>query len=239
MTHANEQRLRTSYYLQNIAPQLFFDEHNQPISGILFDITHAIADQLNMQLEMLAIPRKRIERSLENNIIDIDCIANPDWYELDTLQWSSVIYQNPDVLINREGMTSITELSSHNKLKIGTTLGYIYTELKPYFDDKHIQAVVSISAAESHKKYRKNKVSGFVSASVEALYFSKKAEDSIMPLNRNNIHCVLSPSMDKKTVQRINNAIESLKASGKIEAILTKYKSVAKVASHREKTITD
>ena len=75
-----------------------------------------------------------------------------------------------------------------------------YAELKPYFDDKYIQPIINLSAAgkDSHKQYRKNKVSGFVSASVEALYFSKKAEDSIIPLNHNDIHCVLSPSMDEK-----------------------------------------
>ena len=40
-------------------------------------------------------------------------------------------------------------------------------------------------------------------------------------------------------MQRINSAIETLKASGEIEAILTKYKSVAKVISHLEKAVTD
>lgn len=239
LTYATERSLRTSYYLQNIAPQLFFDKYNQPISGILFDITHAIADQLDMKLEMLAIPRKRIERSLENNTIDMDCIANPDWYESETLQWSRVIYQNPDVLINRKGMTSITELSAHRKLKIGTTLGYVYAELSPYISNEQIQPVISLSADDSHKKYRKHKVSGFVSASVEALYFTKDAKDSIIPLNNNNIHCVLSPNMTKLTVQRINTAIKTLIETGEIEAILTKYKNIATLMPQIDQSTTD
>lgn len=239
MTYANERRLRTSYYIQNTAPQLFFDIDGKPVKGILFDITHAIAKQLDVKLEMLPIPRKRIEQSLQKNIIDMHCVANPKWYKPDTFQWSSVLYKNPDVLINRKGITSLADLSKYNHLKIGTILGYSYPELTIYFNNNNLLPVSSLSPAESYRKYRKNKVSGFISASIEASYLLKELEDFVIPLNNNDIYCVYSPSMDEKTVQRINNAINTLKANGKIEAILSKYKNVAKVSSHLEKTVTD
>tara|TARA_R110000744_G_scaffold334386_2_gene439720 strand:- start:123 stop:956 length:834 start_codon:yes stop_codon:yes gene_type:complete len=226
MTIANEQNLRTSYYRQNIAPQLFFDENNRPTSGILFDITHAIANRLGVKLEMLAIPRKRIQQSLVKNIIDMHCVANPKWYTLRSLQWSSVIYKNPDILINNEGMTSLTDLAEHNNLKIGTTLGYIYPELSVYINNRNILPVTSVSPADNYKKYRKNNLSGFIIPEIEASYFFKETTDAVILLNDNDIHCVLAPSMKKSRVMRISNAVEQLKASGKVDAILKKYKSV-------------
>lgn len=226
LAHAKQQNLRTSYYRQNTAPQLFFNKNDQPIGGILFDITHAIAKKVDMKLEMLPIPRKRIEQSLQRNIIDMHCVANPKWYKPNTFKWSSVLYKNPDILINRQGITTLAELSQYEDLKIGTILGYSYPELTPYVKNKNILPVTSLSPAKSYEKYRKNKVSGFISASIEASYFSKEQEDSVIPLNNNDIHCVYSPSMNTLTVQNINTAINLLKSSGEIESILGKYKKL-------------
>jgi ABC-type amino acid transport substrate-binding protein len=228
LSYAEQQKLRTSYYRQNTAPQLFFNENGKPISGVLFDITHAVSQKINMKLEMLPIPRKRIEQSLQRNIIDMHCVANPKWYKTNTYRWSSVLYKSPDILINRKGITSLTELSQYNNLKIGTTLGYTYPELTTYITNKNVIPISSLSPNDSYEKYRKNKISGFISASIEASYFSKELEDSVIPLNNNNIHCVYSPGLDKLTVENINAAIKSLKISGEIEAILSKYKTIPK-----------
>tara|TARA_R110001599_G_scaffold194656_1_gene390803 strand:+ start:361 stop:1092 length:732 start_codon:yes stop_codon:yes gene_type:complete len=223
--HAS-QPLRTSYYSQNVAPQLFFDDMGRPISGILFDITHAIAEQLSMELEMLPIPRKRIEQSLETNIVDMHCVANPKWYNSIYLKWSDVIYNNPDILINRLGIKTLAALSDYKQLKIGTTLGYVYPELSSYIENENTLPVISMTPAESYEKYRKNKISGFVSASIEASYFYKKSEDSVIHMNDNEIHCALSPSLKKETINNINTAIGTLKESGEIETILQRYKKL-------------
>lgn len=238
-SYADQQILRTSFYRQNIAPLLFFNDTGQPTSGILYDITHAIAEQLAVKLEFLPIPRKRITQSLMNNIIDMHCVANPKWYKLTSLQWSEVLYKNPDILINRKGITSITELANYKQLKIGTTLGYIYPELITLIKNKNILPVSSLTPAESFQKYRKNKVAGFISASVEASYFTKNIEDSVTVLNDNDIHCVFAPSMDKLTVKSINQAIEILKTSGEIEKILAKYRHIPKIIPSLGEVITE
>ena len=232
---ALEQNLRTSYYRQNMAPQLFFDKNDRPISGILFDITHAIANRLNVKLEMLPIPRKRVEQSLVRNIIDMHCAANKKWYTLSSLQWSSVIYKNRDILINSAGMTVLTDLAEQKNLKIGTTLGFVYPDLTTYIDNKNILPIASVSPAENYKKYRKNKLSGFIIPEVETSNFVKALTDSVVILNDNDIRCVLAPSMKKSRVIQISHAIEHLKATGEIEAILRKYNTDAKsVVKHKE-----
>ncbi len=226
LTNASEPNLRASFYSQNVAPQLFFDDNGRPTSGILFDITHAIAMQLGMKLEMLPIPRKRIEQTLIKNIVDMHCAANPSWYKSQALQWSSVLYKNPDILINRHGMTQLSDLSEYHQLKIGTTLGYIYPELMRYFDNDNIQPITSLTPAGSYEKYRKKQVAGFISASIEASYFFKDVGDSVIEMNNNNIRCVLAPSMKKTQVKRISKAIDYLKSSGQIKAILDRYKYI-------------
>jgi len=238
-TLASEQSLRTSYYHQNVAPQLFFDANGQPTSGILFDITHAIAKQLDMTLEMLPIPRKRVEQSLIINLIDMHCVANPKWYQAKALQWSSAIYQNPDVLINRQGLKKLADLSEFNMLKIGTTFGYIYPELTSYINNNNIQAIASLTPTGSYTKYRNQHVSGFVSAFVEASYFSKDSNDSVILINNNDIHCALAPSMEQSRVERINEAIKQLKTSGEVTAILKKYKGVPESMNQAHDRITD
>lgn len=239
VTIAKEQNLRTSYYRQNMPPQLIVDKHGQPISGILFDITHAIANRLGAKLEMLPIPRKRIEQTLVRNIIDMHCAANKSWYTLSSLQWSGVIYKNRDILINNKGMTALTDLAKHNNLKIGTSLGYIYPELTRYIKNNNITPIISVSPEDSFKKYRKNNLAGFVIPEIEASYLFKEISDSVVPLNDNDIRCVLAPSMKKSRVIGINNAIEQLKASGQINAILSKYKNVPIAILQNKEIIAD
>ncbi len=236
---ASEQTLRTAYYRQNIAPQLFFDANGRPTKGILFDITHAIADQLDAKLEMLAIPRKRIEQSLIRSIIDMHCVANKEWYQLKSLQWSGVLYRNPDILINSKGITSLADLAEHNELKIGLSLGYIYPELNNYINQTNIVPVISLSPADSYEKYRKNKIAGFVIPEIEASYLFKEIKDSVVSLNNNYIRCVLSPSMKKSRVIQINNAIEQLKSSGRIDTIISKYKYLPKLNNQVHEAITE
>jgi ABC-type amino acid transport substrate-binding protein len=220
---ASQEVLRSSYYSQNVEPQLFFDNRGRPISGILFDISNEIAKKLDMKLEMIPIPRKRIEQSLVKGIMDMHCVANPQWYQSKHLQWSSTLYKNPDILINNKGIKSLAELANYKNLKVGTSLGYIYPELLTYIDNKNILPVTSLSPGDSYKKYRKNKVSGFIIPEIEASPFVKEITDSVVLLNDNEISCVLAPSMKKSRVNSISNAIDQLKASGEIDAILSKY----------------
>ena len=187
----------------------------RPISGILFDITHTIANQLDMQLEMLPIPRKRVEQSLETNVIDMHCVANPMWYKSIYLQWSDVIYNNPDILINRRGIIVLTKLSEYKKLKVGTTLGYIYPELSSYIDNENILPITSMTPAVSYEKYRQNK------------------------MNDNEIHCALSPSLDKVTVNNINAVISTLKVTGEIDNILEKYRRIPESKLERVQSLSD
>lgn len=221
---AEKQTIRASYYRQNVAPQLFFDELGRPKSGILFDLMHGITGKLKLDIEFLPIPRKRIEQALQQNIIDLHCVANPLWYHSQGLRWSNAIYENPDLLINRLNITSLSNLKEHKPIKIGTTLGYVYPELKQLIDDEVIKPVVSTTPLDSYKKYRKGKVSGFISASVEASYFNKELEDSVVKLNNNTIHCVYSPSLAAPMILKLNSTIEKLKVEGTINDILAKYK---------------
>lgn len=236
---ANQQVLRSSFYQQNIEPQIFLDDKGRPISGILFDISHAIANRLAMKLEMVPIPRKRIEQSLVKNIIDMNCAANPKWFKSKALQWSSRIYNNPDILINRLGMTALTDLAEYNEIKIGTTLGYVYPELTIYIENKNVRPITSPSTLESYQKYRKNKMLGFISASIESSYFMKDMQSSVIHMNNNFLYCVLAPDLKKSKVEQINTAIEYLKASGEIDAILSKYKNNPKSVIHQQEKIID
>ena len=226
---AGQQILRTSYYSQNIPPQLFLDAQGRPTSGILFDITHAIADKTNAKLEMLPIPRKRIEQSLIRNIVDMHCAANKKWYKRANLQWSEVLYNNPDILINNIGLTKITDLAEYKNIEVGTSLGYIYPELTPYISNKNIIPVTSLSPGDSYKKYRKNRIAGFVIPEIEASYLAKEPSDAVITLNENEIRCAFSPSMKRKQVKQINNIILDLKSSGQIDMILSKYNNRPKV----------
>lgn len=237
---ASQQILRSSFYQQNIEPQIFLDDKGRPNSGILLDISHAIANQLAMKLEMIPIPRKRIEQSLVKNIIDMNCTANPKWFKSKALQWSSRIYNNPDILINRQGMTALTDLAEYNEIKIGTTLGYIYPELTTYIEHNNVHPITSPSTLKSYEKYLKNKVFGFISASIESSYFMKDMQDSVIHMNNNYIYCVLAPNMEKSKVELINRAIEYLRVSGEIDAILSKYKNIPKsIIQPQEKSSVD
>lgn len=220
---AKHRILTSSYYLQNIPPQLFFDLDNRPISGILFDITHAIAAEIDAKIEMLPIPRKRLEQALVSDLVDMNCVANPNWYSSNKLRWSEPIYHNPDVLINRLNIKSLEQFEAKKSLTLGLTLGYVYPELESKTQSPSTKVIRNLSAEQSYLAYRKGKSDAFVSAKAEAAFFNLTPFDSIVPLNNNNIHCVFSPAVTEHEFKKLTKAIRKLKGNGTFSAILAKY----------------
>jgi polar amino acid transport system substrate-binding protein len=215
--------LTTSYYLQNIPPQLFFDNHNQPTGGILYDITHAIAQEVGIELEMLPIPRKRVEKALHNSLIDMHCVANPRWYTSKKLRWSEVLYNNPDVFINRVNFSTTSQLINARDISIGLTLGYVYPEINAKKLHHSVETISSLTPEKSYLNYRRGTTDGFISSKAETMYFNLTPLDSVVTLNTNNIHCAYSSSLDKQRITEINQAITRLKQQGAIDKILAKY----------------
>jgi ABC-type amino acid transport substrate-binding protein len=223
MPLAEQTTLRTSYYHQNVPPQLLVNAEGIPNGGILYDLTHAIAKHSNFALEMIPIPRKRISQALKNSLIDLHCVANPLWYKAEDFQWSEVLYKNPDVLINNLGLTSLKQLPLPSIIFIGSTLGYVYPEFTTLEEQGAIQLIDSLGPEESYKRYRKGDTQGYISAQIEASYFDLKDTDSTIVLNDNSIHCIYSPKLNPDIIARLNNAITQLKSTGTIQHILDKY----------------
>ena len=130
-------------------------------------------------------------------------------------------------------------MANYKQLKVGTSLGYVYPELINYIKNNNILPVSSVSPEDSYKLYRKNKVAGFVIPEIEASPFIKEITDSVVILNNNDIRCVLAPSMKKSRVDSISDAIEQLKSSGDIDAILSKYMPEPKLAREDAKMLAD
>lgn len=122
-----------------------FGEHNNPpyaiikdgklVSGIIKDITEAIAKEINLDVEYIYIPKKRQERFLLNQKIDSLIISNEKWLiNSDKFHWSQPLFLEQDILVtNTNKPFDIKQFSDLEYMSVGTIHGYFYPSLEDLF----------------------------------------------------------------------------------------------------------
>ncbi|WP_462173413.1 substrate-binding periplasmic protein [Pseudoalteromonas xiamenensis] len=225
---ASVPKLTFSYGEVNTYPQVILSDDGDIKSGILFDLANAIGSELNIQIEFLKTPRARLEQLLLDKFVDINCTANPKWLTSSELIWSEPLYDNPDLLINQLNLSSVEQLITYAENKItptliGTVLGYRYPSLEPLFDRGKLVRIDSLSPSISYQRYLRGDFPMFVIAKTEASIIDAAQTQHSALIDHNYLYCALSPALKSEMKVRILGAINTIKTSGKLEALISKY----------------
>ncbi|WP_333608961.1 substrate-binding periplasmic protein [Arsukibacterium sp.] len=197
-------------------PPFVMSKEDQLSGGLVLDTVAEVAKQLQLPLEVDAIPRGRTEAWLNSGQADIWCFTNPAWVkDPQTLIWSDVMYSNIELLVRLESSHPInTVLDLHGKT-IGTSRGFRYPELDPVFAAGFARRDDAISLSQNLQRLKQVRVDVVVADSITFNYYLKSSQqtESAVPIVADpmwtaaiNNYCAVS-SQDPQKAQLILQAL--------------------------------
>jgi ABC-type amino acid transport substrate-binding protein len=102
--------------------------NHQLRGGFTHRLGSRVGQRLNLELQFVETPNRRIEDFIQRGRIHLICNANPQWVaEPQRYHWSPRLYQEEDVLLLHDGDAPVTGLQDLHGKVLGTQLGYIYS----------------------------------------------------------------------------------------------------------------
>ncbi|MDA7085899.1 transporter substrate-binding domain-containing protein [Pseudomonas sp. SA3-5] len=102
--------------------------NHQLLGGFTHRLGSRVGQRLNLELQFVETPNRRIEEFIQRGRIHLICNANPEWVaEPRRYRWSPKLYQEEDVLLLHDRQPPVTGLHDLYGKSLGTRLGYIYS----------------------------------------------------------------------------------------------------------------
>ena len=180
---SNAGAIKFGFNQQHYSPYVIHDDNFTAQSGIVFDMSMAIAEEAGFVAKLISLPRKRIEGFLVEGKIDAQCHTNPAWYQHPDLVWSEALYRDSDVVISNHNFASLNEFFDSKRFKLGTVLGYKYPEIAPYFASGNIKRFNSTTSKGSFARFIRGELDGFVTSLTEANYLVQLKRFNVLEIN--------------------------------------------------------
>lgn len=95
--------------------------------GFIHDLGERVGQLLNLEVRFVETPDKRTETALQQGSIHLLCINNPQWMNApEKLHWSPSLFDEEDVLAQRNDAPLLGTLEALRGHTLGTSLGYVY-----------------------------------------------------------------------------------------------------------------
>lgn len=213
-------------------PMLYkFDNQNMPIAtgGFLYEISVAIAEELNENYDLVIVPRGRVPQELTSGNLDLICHTSTGWnppYK-NTVDWSEPLYTFSKVFVGKKALpfTSVEDIPSNTT--IGTVDDFAYPELEKRFTDKTLFRDNAPSVAASVGKLLGGRLDYIVMSELEYPYFKAKnpqIQRSSFSIEKMDIRCAISRK-SALPLDKLNQAIEHLKEKNVLQKIFQRYQN--------------
>lgn len=221
--------LKFGFNPSNSPPLLYqFENETLPIAtgGFIFDMSVAIAEELNDDYSLVRIPRKRIPAQLSANKVDLICHNSMAWKHAfgDEVVWSKPLYTYANVLVGKKEIR-------HNwpeqvaDARIGTVENFFYSEFEPLFKTQTLFRSDAPSVLINLKKLLADRVDYIVMSEIEFNYHKAMYPElhrSTFNIGKTEIRCSLSKK-SPLSLQRLNRAIDQLTRKKVFQKIYSKY----------------
>jgi len=223
--------LKISFSRSASEPYVYIDKR-QLTGGVLKELVDALSKQSGITMQYILVPKRNQEQEMSEGNIDGSCLISPnDLLNASSFQWSSVLYEEEDVLIVRkEDVNNINNITSLYGHKVGTIQAHSYPHLDPYFKNNSIQRVENKKLANNINQLRFGVVDAVVDTKLAVGHCiqKKNMQDKLVVSNKvidkQELHCVFRKDM-RVSLDKINSALSILKEKGVIEKILQKYRA--------------
>ncbi|MDT8990251.1 transporter substrate-binding domain-containing protein [Curvibacter sp. APW13] len=198
--------------------------------GILFDLYKAIAQKAGLTLVPVVLPRKRIDGAVVNGEVDLRCYFNPKWTSTpDSYDWSKPLFPIQDVLFGHTGTAELRSVQDIERgTAISTVLGYSYPTLEPLLLRGDLKRDDSVDEEKVLLKMTADRTPYGVAKSIALDWYKRQVpHHQLAPwrlvIDSADVYCAV-PRNTSIAAPRLLGAIEELRKSGRIDAILKAYR---------------
>lgn len=216
----------------NSPPFLIYDnakEYPTITGGVFIDIGLEIGKRLKRPVKLVLSPRKRLDSGLADGRIELVCYNAEAWAGEFAKQyyWSIPIFKHSNYVVSNGKFKGNADLKTIKDLKgktIGTTLGFIYPNLMPYFKDGSITREDVLSGAANVSKLNAARIPFILLNNLEYNYYKKTNPDlqrAPFEVDPMLVGCAVSKKSDLK-IKDINAAISESKKTGQLQKIFSR-----------------
>ncbi len=225
-----EQTFIVSFGVHN-GPPFALIEGDRLVGGIIKDVAEEIANELNIIVSYVKVPRKRQENYLSKGIVHANLVSNPQWLKKrELLNWSEPLFFDQDVLVFQQSKAK-SKLSEVANMTVGTIRGYTYPNIEKYFARGDMLRSDVGNIELNFIRLEKGWIDTFVGSnlliqnSLKNMAHPELFEVSPFSISEHGIYAALSPN-SPVSIAQFNQVLIRLKKHGVIDAILNKYKIV-------------
>lgn len=200
-------------------------EQGRLVEGVHKDIGDLLAHKMGRTARFLAVPRKRIVKTLEVGEADVLCSYVPEWLN-GAFDWSKPFIPIGEVLVADRSVKRPESLADLAGKPIGTVLGYAHPELEEVLGKDFVRE----DAPSSESNLRKLSAGRIKYAVFNQAYFAYRLKTGDPPLS---VHppmvvktyagqCAVSRH-GRVTVADVDRAIDQIIREGAMNRIMQRY----------------
>lgn len=199
--------------------------------GILKELTEQLGQQLNIDIQFMVLPRKRLQQQLLQGQLHLLPHANPAWLpNADQFLWSKPWLYDEDILVaSSAAPVTVQRIDQLHGLRIGTILGYHYPELEFFFEHQLLLRDDAHDLKQNFQRLAAGRIDLLVDSRVMIDYQLHHQLDAsqfqVTGLVAATNHRYLALSRTAPvTIKQLNNALAKLQRENRIEQLLENYR---------------
>jgi len=222
--HAAERPLRFIAPLNHAMPFGGF-EQGQFTTGIVKDLSDAIADRVGRPVEYVPVPPRRVAQVLAVGEADGVCYVARDWIDGD-FHWSPPVLAHAGVVAAHPQAPAVASVQDLAGKPLGTVYAYRY----PEFDQalgRHFVRDDAPSMLINLRKLAAHRMDYALTEQITLEYHNKlHPRDGLrvaLPTARYRTHCAFTLA-HALPLERLDQAVRDLVRDGSVERILSRYR---------------
>lgn len=215
----------------NLEEPYIVKKGNEIVGGVHWDLAQYVGRQLGRPVEMIEVPRKRLEEFLRDGRGHVLLLSNPDWLSNpDLLDWTCSVYTERDLIVqDRWEVFDIHSPADLAGKRLGTLQGYIY---KGLFDGQHGSAIIRDNAKSFHSNFlrlKRGRIDALIAPQILVDYLFQTAYE------RAEFHVVSSWSIphvlysgvsphSPVSAAQLSDVYQAMQRQGDFDALLKRYR---------------
>lgn len=214
------------------APPYLVLRDGQPVGGLAFELMEAVARAAGARPEYLMLPPKRTQAALHAGEADLMCMMSPKWLAQplgrDRVGPPMVVVEDVLAVAAGRGDGKPLDLSAQRGLRVGTVLGYRYTELGPLFDDgRLVREDAATQQGVLDKLARGRTEAAVVDRFVLTQYNRGRAPaetlQALQVVSQTVTHCLLG-GKTRLPAGRLQQALRAVVERGELTRLMQRYR---------------
>lgn len=198
--------------------------------GIMYDLALGLEKLLSIPVQIVPLPRKRLDSATLAGDLDLRCYFNPNWTDIpDQFVWSGRIFDISDVVFGTDATQEPKDLGElPTGAQVSTVLGYSYPTLQHLIAGGALVRDDSVDQEKVMLKLSARRTPFGVSEALALAWYKRNTPEHrlskwTMIISRHDFQCGI-PKKGNIAAARIINALNELKRNGRIDEILRSYR---------------